>query len=204
MNKLEFRMDIPAVTREYTPGSGRNSRKPRRLSPTCEMRPDSPALCPEQLRFPNQTRKEPRFAWLNSRESPTTLSQDEKNTDITPGMKIARVPKIKLRWGQFPLHWLHNHPTIHQHSYTHTHKHTHSHTRAHTESEFHLLQEAPPEPLPPLTRGDSFSSAFGLLQHYWVLCWYPIMNSDFLLFILCVWSLFLHGDIISLKTKITF
>ena len=25
------------------------------------MRPDSPALCPEQLRFPNQARKEPRF-----------------------------------------------------------------------------------------------------------------------------------------------
>ena len=40
----------------------RNSRKPMRLSPPCEMRPDSPALCPEQLRFPNQTRKEPRFA----------------------------------------------------------------------------------------------------------------------------------------------
>ena len=62
MNKLEFRMDIPAVTREYTPGPCRNSRKPMRLSPPCEMRPDSPALCPEQLRFPNQTRKEPRFA----------------------------------------------------------------------------------------------------------------------------------------------
>ena len=62
MNKLEFRMDIPAVTREYTPGSCRNSRKHMRLCPPCEMRPDSPALCPEQLRFPNQTRKEPRFA----------------------------------------------------------------------------------------------------------------------------------------------
>ena len=85
MNKLEFRMDIPAVTREYTPGSCRNSRKPKRLSPPCEMRPDSPALCPEQLRFPNQTRKEPWFAWMNSRESPTTLSQDEKNTDVTSG-----------------------------------------------------------------------------------------------------------------------
>ena len=32
------------------------------VSPYCEMTPDSPALCPEQLRFPNQTRKEPRFA----------------------------------------------------------------------------------------------------------------------------------------------
>ena len=29
-----------------------------RLPPRHEMRPDSPALCPEQLRFPNQTRKE--------------------------------------------------------------------------------------------------------------------------------------------------
>ena len=31
------------------------------------------------------TRKEPRFAWLNSRESTTRLSQDEKNTDVTSG-----------------------------------------------------------------------------------------------------------------------
>ena len=66
-------LHTPAVTREYTPGSCRNLRKPMRLSPPCEMRPDSPALCPEQLRFPNQTRKEPRFAGLNSIESPTTL-----------------------------------------------------------------------------------------------------------------------------------
>ena len=69
----------PAVTREYTPRSCRNSRKPMRLSPPCEMRPDSPALYAEQLRFSNQTHKEPRFAWLNSRKSPTTLPQDEKN-----------------------------------------------------------------------------------------------------------------------------
>ena len=61
-NKLQFRMDIPAVTREYTPGSSRNSSELMRLSPLCEMRPDSPALYPEQLRFPNQTREEPRFA----------------------------------------------------------------------------------------------------------------------------------------------
>ena len=30
--------------------------KTMRLSPPWETRPDSPALCPEQLRFPNQTR----------------------------------------------------------------------------------------------------------------------------------------------------
>ena len=65
MKKLEFRMDIPAVTREYTPGSCRNSRKPMRLSPLCEMWPDSPALCPEQLRFPNQTRN-PSSSLLNT------------------------------------------------------------------------------------------------------------------------------------------
>ena len=34
----------------------------RRLPPRPKMRPDSPALCPEPLRFPNQTRKEPPFA----------------------------------------------------------------------------------------------------------------------------------------------
>ena len=76
-------MGIPVVTREYTPGACRNSRKPMRLPPRHEMRPDSPALHAEQLCVPNQTHKEPRFAWLNSRESPTRLSQDEKNTDVT-------------------------------------------------------------------------------------------------------------------------
>ena len=87
--QIEFRMVIPAVTRECTPGSCRTSRKPMRLSSPCEMRPDSPALHAEQLRFPNQKHKEPRFAWLNSRESPTTLSQDEKNTDVTQESKIV-------------------------------------------------------------------------------------------------------------------
>ena len=96
MNKLEFRMDIPAVTREYTPGSCRTSIKPMRLSPRHEMRPDSPALHAEQLRFPNQKHKEPQFAWLNSRETPTTLSQDEKNTDVTPGIKTARCTKNQI------------------------------------------------------------------------------------------------------------
>ena len=103
MNKLEFQMDIPAVTREYTQGSCRNLRKPMRLSPPCEMRPDSPALCPEQFRFPNQTRKEPRFAWLNSRESPTTLSKDEKNSDVTPGMQNCSLyPKSWWDEANFP------------------------------------------------------------------------------------------------------
>ena len=60
--KLPFKMGIPVVTREYTSRACRNSRKPMRLPPRHEMRPDSPALHAEQLRFPNQTHKEPRFA----------------------------------------------------------------------------------------------------------------------------------------------
>ena len=99
LNKLQFRMDIPTVTREYTPGFCRNTRIRIRLSPRREMRPNSPALCPEQLRFPNQTSKEPRLAWLNSRASPTTLSQDEKNADVTPGMQNCSVYQ-KSNWDE--------------------------------------------------------------------------------------------------------
>ena len=54
-------MGIPAVTREYTPGSCRNSRNRMRHSPRLEMWLDSPALHAEQSRIPNKTRKEPRF-----------------------------------------------------------------------------------------------------------------------------------------------
>ena len=73
--------------------------KTHEMFPSLEMRPESPALCPEQLRFPIQTRKEPRFAWLNSRESPTTLSQDEKNTDVTPGLQNCSVYS-KSNWDE--------------------------------------------------------------------------------------------------------
>ena len=62
LNKLEFPIAIPAVTREYTPGSCRHSRKPMRLPLRCEMRPDSHALGTEEFRVPNETCKEPRFA----------------------------------------------------------------------------------------------------------------------------------------------
>ena len=62
LNKLEFRMAIPAVTFEYTPCSCRNSRKHRRLPPRCEMMPDSPTLSSEQFLVSNQTGKEPSFA----------------------------------------------------------------------------------------------------------------------------------------------
>ena len=107
-------MDIPAVTGEYTPGSCRNSRKPMRLPPRHEMRPNSPALHAEQLRFPNQTHKEPRFAWLNSRKSPTTLSQDEKKTDVTSGTQNWLVyPKSTQDESTFPLHWIHSRLSFH-------------------------------------------------------------------------------------------
>ena len=83
-------MAILAVTREYTPGSGRNSRNRMRHPPRWEMRLDSPALHAEQSRVPNETRKEPRFSLWNTRESPGTLSQNEMNTDEPQEFKIAR------------------------------------------------------------------------------------------------------------------
>ena len=55
-------MAIPAVTREYTPGSYLNSRNRMRQPHRSEMRLDSRALHAEQSRFPNQTCKEPRFS----------------------------------------------------------------------------------------------------------------------------------------------
>ena len=68
--------------------------------PRChEMSSDSPALHAEQLHFPNETHREPRFALLNSRESPTTLSQDEKNTDVTQERKtdLSGPNQIEMR-----------------------------------------------------------------------------------------------------------
>ena len=55
-------MAIPAVTREYTRGSCRNSRNPNRHPLWREMRPESPELGAEQFCVPNQTRKEPQCA----------------------------------------------------------------------------------------------------------------------------------------------
>ena len=62
MNKVEFRMAIPAVTREYTPRSCRNSRNAMTHTPRWEMRLDFPALGAEQSRVRNQTGKEPQFS----------------------------------------------------------------------------------------------------------------------------------------------
>ena len=49
-------MAIPAATREYTPGSCRNSRNRKRHPPPWEMRLDSPALHAEKSRIPKHLR----------------------------------------------------------------------------------------------------------------------------------------------------
>ena len=59
MNKQKFLMAHPAITREHTPGSRRNTRKTMRHAARSEMRPDYPALHTEQFLVPNQTGKEP-------------------------------------------------------------------------------------------------------------------------------------------------
>ena len=103
MNKVEFRMAIPIVTGEYTPRSCRNLRNPMRHPPRWEMRPESPALDAEQFRVPNQTCKEPQWASWNTRESPRTLSQDERNTAVTSGMQNSSVyPKSTRDEARFP------------------------------------------------------------------------------------------------------
>ena len=56
-------MAIPALTREYNPGSCRNSRNPMTHTPRWEMSLDFPALGAEGTRVPNQTGKEPQFSW---------------------------------------------------------------------------------------------------------------------------------------------
>ena len=62
MNKVEFRMAIPTVTREYTPHYCHNSRNPMTHIPRWDMRLDFPAFRAEKSRVPNQTGKEPRFS----------------------------------------------------------------------------------------------------------------------------------------------
>ena len=88
---MQFQIAIPTLTREYTPGSCCNSRNHMRCPPLREMRPESPALCAEQFRVPNQTCKEPQCALWNTRESTRPLSQDERNTSVTSGMQNSSV-----------------------------------------------------------------------------------------------------------------
>ena len=84
-------MAIPAVTREYSPGSCHNTRNPMRHPPQREMRPEYPALGAEQYPVQNQTRKEPQCVGWNARESPRPLTQDEKNTAVTSGIQNSSV-----------------------------------------------------------------------------------------------------------------
>ena len=103
LNKPEFQLVIPAVTRQYTVGACRNSRKLMRLTPRRKMRPDSPAFCAQEFRVPNQRRKVPQFPRWNLRESRGTLSQQEKNTDVTSGMQKRLVyPKSTQEKAHFP------------------------------------------------------------------------------------------------------
>ena len=96
-------MAIPAVTREYTRRSCCNSRNHMTHTPRREMRLYSPALCAEQSHIPNQTHKALWFSWWNTRESPRTLSQDEKNTDVTSRMHNSLVyPKSTRDEAHFP------------------------------------------------------------------------------------------------------
>ena len=96
-------MAIPTVTREYNPGAWGNWIKLMSLTPRRKMRPDSPALHAEEFWFPNQTPKETRFPWWNCRESPRTLSEDEKKTDVTTGMQNRLVyPKSTEAEAHFP------------------------------------------------------------------------------------------------------
>ena len=55
-------MAIPAVTREYTPRSRRNSRNPMTHTPRWEMRLDFPPLGAQQSRVLNQAGKETKFS----------------------------------------------------------------------------------------------------------------------------------------------
>ena len=65
------------------------------------MKPDSPALCPKQLCFPNQTCKGPQFGWLNYRDSNPYHSMIA--THIISG------------WEWFPVFNWRDKPTFHKH-----------------------------------------------------------------------------------------
>ena len=110
---LDSYPDLTEKTRVSNGHPCRNSRiyprflpqleKTNETSPHLEIKPDSAALHAELLHFPNKTCKEPRFVLLNSRESPTTLSQDEKNTDVNLRMQNCSVyPKPNCDETNFP------------------------------------------------------------------------------------------------------
>ena len=89
LNKPEFQMAFPAVTREYTPGACRNSGKLMRFRPRCKMRPDSPAFHAEEFHvpikdvsnidFPDGTEQNPQEHCHNNRR--TLMSPQECKID---------------------------------------------------------------------------------------------------------------------------
>ena len=106
LNQVEFRKAIPAVNGKYTPGSCHNSRKPRRLTPQLEMRPDSPALGAEQFHVPNQ--REPHVRSLNlldgTLQSPREHPHMSRRTLMSPQeCEIALCsPKSTQNYDRFP------------------------------------------------------------------------------------------------------
>ena len=96
LKKPEFQMAIPAVTREYTPGACRKSRKLMRLPPRRKMRPDSlhfvlrstvfPIKDVRNLDFPDGTEANPHEHCHNKRR--TLMSPQE--------CKIARCTQNQI------------------------------------------------------------------------------------------------------------
>ena len=83
MKKQKFLMATPAVTRECTPGSRRNSIKTMKLPPRCEMSPDSRALRAEQFLVPNQTGKSVNLL-DGTAKSPLEIPQKSRKTLMSP------------------------------------------------------------------------------------------------------------------------
>ena len=110
-------MAIPAITREYTPGACRNSRKLMRLPPRSKMRPDSTAFLAEEFHVPNQRHKDLRFPWWNWRESPrhchnkrrTLMSPQEcKINWCTPNQLKMKHISPSLNHSQLAFHIIYN------------------------------------------------------------------------------------------------
>ena len=103
LNKGELGMAIPALTQEYKPVFCSNSRNAMRHPPQWEMRPIFPALGGEQFCVRNETCKDPQCASWNSTESPSLLSQDERNTAVTSEMQNSLLyPKSTRIEAHFP------------------------------------------------------------------------------------------------------
>ena len=99
-------MGIPIVTREYTPRACRNSRKPMRLPPRHEMRPDSLHCMKSNCVFPiTNIRILDLLDW--TLESPQQdFTRREEHWCHLRKAKLIGVPQINSRWSILPLHWI--------------------------------------------------------------------------------------------------